>query len=167
MVEHSKEEKQAAATAIHKLHVQQTLDRFEELRHEAFGTEIIHKEENNEEGQLQLDDLVMAHAQMEDSAHEVQDPLGRKFGESRQPEALKFQIPPPENPPWWKVFAADKSGIEEACRVLAQLYSLPKAQYIHVRKKGGSFTTSNQSWDSPNQSVSKDASLLGTTTNDD
>ncbi|KZV33742.1 hypothetical protein F511_30755 [Dorcoceras hygrometricum] len=78
----------------------------------------------------------MTPAQMEDSAHEVQDPLGRKFGESRQPKALKFQIPPPENPRWWKVFDADKSGIEEACGGLAQLYSLPKAQYIPMRKEG-------------------------------
>ncbi|KZV44387.1 hypothetical protein F511_24090 [Dorcoceras hygrometricum] len=163
MIEHSKEEKQAAAAAIHKLHVQQTLDRFEELRREAFGTEIIHKEENNEEGQLQLDDLVMAPAQMEDSAHEVQDPAEEvNLGSPDNPK-----VPPPENPPCWKVFDADKYGIEEVCGGLAQLYSLPKAQYIPMRKEGGSFSTPNRSWDSPNQSVSKDASLLGTTTNED
>ncbi|KZV20705.1 hypothetical protein F511_09234, partial [Dorcoceras hygrometricum] len=81
--------------------------------------------------------------------------------------ALRFQVPPPENPPWWKVFDADKSWIEEICRVLAHLYSLPNARYIPVRKEGGSFATSNLSWDSPNQSVSKVASLLGTTTNED
>ncbi|XP_073034291.1 cyclin-L1-1 [Primulina eburnea] len=80
--------------------------------------------------------------------------------------ARRFQVPLPENPPWWKAFDADKSGIDEVCRVLAHLYSLPKAQYIPVCKEGGSFATSNRSWDSPNQSVSKDVSLVGTTTNE-
>ncbi|CAI9114078.1 OLC1v1014706C3 [Oldenlandia corymbosa var. corymbosa] len=61
--------------------------------------------------------------------------------------ARRFQVPFPENPPWWKVFDADKSGIDEVCRVLAQLYSLPKAQYIPVCKEGGSFATSNKSLD--------------------
>ena len=61
--------------------------------------------------------------------------------------ARRFQVPLPENPPWWKAFDADKSGIDEVCRVLAHLYSLPKAQYIPVCKDGGSFTTSNKSWD--------------------
>ncbi|KZV47697.1 hypothetical protein F511_43001 [Dorcoceras hygrometricum] len=56
---------------------------------------------------------------------------------------LRFQVPPPENPPWWKVFDADKSWIEDIFRVLDQLYSLPKARYIPVRKEGGSFATSN------------------------
>ncbi|KAL3829996.1 hypothetical protein ACJIZ3_018798 [Penstemon smallii] len=81
--------------------------------------------------------------------------------------ARRFQVPLPENPPWWKAFDADKSGIDEVCRVLAQLYSLPKAQYIPVCKEGGSFATSNRSWDSPHQSVSKDGSLAATTTNED
>ncbi|KZV36295.1 hypothetical protein F511_18710 [Dorcoceras hygrometricum] len=76
---------------------------FEELRREAFGTEIIHKEENNEEGQLRLDDLVMAPAQMEDSAHEVQDPVEEvNLGSPDNPK-----VPLPENPPCWKVFDAD------------------------------------------------------------
>ncbi|KAI7980092.1 Cyclin-L1-1 [Camellia lanceoleosa] len=44
--------------------------------------------------------------------------------------ARRFQVPLPENPPWWKAFDADKSGIDEVCRVLAHLYSLPKAKYI-------------------------------------
>lgn len=65
--------------------------------------------------------------------------------------ARRFQVPLPENPPWWKAFDADKSGIDEVCRVLAHLYSLPKAQYIPVCKDGGSFTTSNKSWDSSPQ----------------
>ncbi|KZV19340.1 hypothetical protein F511_22120 [Dorcoceras hygrometricum] len=55
--------------------MQQTLDRFEELGQETCGTEVIHEEEKNEDSQLQLDDLVMASAQMEDSAHEIQDPV--------------------------------------------------------------------------------------------
>lgn len=67
--------------------------------------------------------------------------------------ARRFQVPLPENPPWWKAFDADKSGIDEVCRVLAHLYSLPKAQYIAVCEKGGSFATSNRSRDSPHPKV--------------
>lgn len=74
--------------------------------------------------------------------------------------ARRFQVPLPENPPWWKAFDADKSGIDEVCRVLAHLYSLPKAQYVPVCKEGGSFATSNRSWDSPHQSVSKVNAIL-------
>lgn len=59
--------------------------------------------------------------------------------------ARRFQVPLPENPPWWKVFDADKACIDEVCRVLAHLYSLPKAQYIHVCKDEGSFTTNKSS----------------------
>lgn len=61
--------------------------------------------------------------------------------------ARRFQVPLPENPPWWKAFDADKSGIDEVCRVLAHLYSLPKSQYIPVCKEGGSFSTTSKSWD--------------------
>lgn len=68
--------------------------------------------------------------------------------------ARRFQVPLPENPPWWKAFDADKSGIDEVCRVLAHLYSLPKAQYMPVCKDGGSFATSNRTSD-PNHSVPK------------
>ncbi|KAH7543162.1 hypothetical protein FEM48_Zijuj02G0153900 [Ziziphus jujuba var. spinosa] len=67
--------------------------------------------------------------------------------------ARRFQVPLPENPPWWKAFNADKSGIDEVCRVLAHLYSLPEAQYIPVCKDGDSFTFSNKSWDSRSQPV--------------
>ncbi|CAK9143118.1 unnamed protein product [Ilex paraguariensis] len=81
--------------------------------------------------------------------------------------ARRFQVPLPENPPWWKAFDADKSGIDEVCRVLAHLYSLPKAQYVPVCKEGGSFTTSNKSWDSPSQKVPKEGSLSGAPANDD
>ncbi|KAK1288151.1 Cyclin-L1-1 [Acorus calamus] len=42
--------------------------------------------------------------------------------------ARGFKVPLPENPPWWLAFDADQSEIEEVCRVLAHLYSLPKAQ---------------------------------------
>lgn len=69
--------------------------------------------------------------------------------------ARRFQVPLPENPPWWKAFDADKAGIDEVCRVLAHLYNLPKAQYKSVCKEGGSFSTSNRLWDSPSQSVPK------------
>ncbi|XP_022860517.1 cyclin-L1-1-like isoform X2 [Olea europaea var. sylvestris] len=81
--------------------------------------------------------------------------------------ARRFQVPLPENPPWWKAFDADKSGIDEVCRVLAHLYALPKAQYIHVCKERGSFATSNRSWDSPHESVTKDGSLTGPAANED
>lgn len=66
----------------------------------------------------------------------------------------RFQVPLPENEPWWEVFDAEKSAIDEVCRVLAHLYSLPKAQYIPVCKDGDSFT-SNKSRDSQTQPVSK------------
>nr|QYW07134.1 cyclin L1-1 [Dimocarpus longan] len=69
--------------------------------------------------------------------------------------ARRFQVPLPENPPWWKAFDADKSGIDEVCRVLAHLYSLPKAQYVPVSKDGTSFTFSSKSVDSQLQSTPK------------
>lgn len=69
--------------------------------------------------------------------------------------ARRFHVPLPENPPWWKAFDAEKSGIDEVCRVLAHLYSLPKAQYIAVCKDGDSFTFSNKSAESKSQAVSK------------
>ncbi|VFQ62772.1 unnamed protein product [Cuscuta campestris] len=81
--------------------------------------------------------------------------------------AHRFQVPLPENPPWWKAFDADKAGIDEVCRVLAHLYSLPKAQYIPVCKETGSFSTSNRSWDSPSQSVPKEVASNGPSGNDD
>ncbi|XP_051116478.1 cyclin-L1-1 [Andrographis paniculata] len=80
--------------------------------------------------------------------------------------ARRFQVPLPENPPWWKAFDADKAGINEVCKVLAHLYSLPKAQYVPVCKEGGSFATSNRTPD-PNQSVPKDNSAAGTTPNEE
>ena len=69
--------------------------------------------------------------------------------------ARRFHVPLPENPPWWKAFDAGKAGIDEVCRVLAHLYTLPKAQYIPVCKEGGSFTMSDRSWDSPSQPLPK------------
>ncbi|KAK1402622.1 Cyclin-L1-1 [Heracleum sosnowskyi] len=69
--------------------------------------------------------------------------------------ARRFQVPLSDNPPWWKAFDADKSGIDEVCRVLAHLYSLPKAQYIPVCKEGGSFSASSEAWDP--QPMSKDS----------
>ncbi|KAL0656425.1 hypothetical protein Bca4012_077009 [Brassica carinata] len=71
--------------------------------------------------------------------------------------ARRFQVPLPENPPWWKAFDADKSGIDEVCRVLAHLYSLPKAQYISVCKDGKPFTFSSRSANSQSQSQSQSA----------
>lgn len=54
--------------------------------------------------------------------------------------ARRHHVPLPEDPPWWTVFDADEAGIQEVCRVLAHLYSLPKAQYIPVYKDNDSFT---------------------------
>ncbi|XP_062198957.1 cyclin-L1-1 [Phragmites australis] len=54
--------------------------------------------------------------------------------------ARRHLVPLPEDPPWWTVFDADEAGIQEVCRVLAHLYSLPKAQYIPVYKDNDSFT---------------------------
>lgn len=68
--------------------------------------------------------------------------------------ARRFKVPLPENPPWWKAFDAEKPQIDEVCRVLAHLYTLPKAQYLPVCKEGNSFT-SNKLWDSQSQQVPK------------
>lgn len=73
--------------------------------------------------------------------------------------ARRFRVPLPENPPWWKVFDADKYGIDEVCRVLAHLYSRPKAKYIPVCKEPVSFTSSNKSWDAQSQPTPKEGSL--------
>ncbi|CAN8304160.1 unnamed protein product [Cochlearia groenlandica] len=72
--------------------------------------------------------------------------------------ARRFQVPLPENPPWWKAFDADKSSIDEVCVVLAHLYSLPKAQYISVCKDGKPFTFSSRTGNSQAQSATKDVS---------
>lgn len=69
--------------------------------------------------------------------------------------ARRFQVPLPENPPWWKAFDGEKSGIDEVCKVLAHLYSLPKSQYIPVCKDGD-FTFSNKSSESKSHSTPKD-----------
>ncbi|CAM8941686.1 unnamed protein product [Rhodiola kirilowii] len=63
--------------------------------------------------------------------------------------ARRFQVPLPENPPWWKAFDAEKHQIDEVCRVLAHLYHRPKARYISVCKDG----LSNKLWDSISESV--------------
>ncbi|XP_057541219.1 cyclin-L1-1 isoform X2 [Amaranthus tricolor] len=73
--------------------------------------------------------------------------------------ARRFGVPLPENPPWWKVFDADKVGIDEVCKVLAHLYSRPKAQYIPVCKEEVSFTSSNKSWDSQTTAVPNEGTL--------
>ncbi|KAG6478985.1 hypothetical protein ZIOFF_062435 [Zingiber officinale] len=74
--------------------------------------------------------------------------------------ARRFQVPLPESPPWWEVFDADKAGIDEVCRVLAHLYSLPKAQCIAVYKDNDSFTSRSKN---PNQQaqVHKESPLNG------
>ncbi|XP_042518536.1 cyclin-L1-1-like, partial [Macadamia integrifolia] len=81
--------------------------------------------------------------------------------------AQRFQVPLPENPPWWKAFDTDKSGIDEVCRVLAHLYSIPKAQYIPVCKEGDSFTTSRPALDLQAQKFSKEDMQNGPAANND
>ncbi|CAN6975842.1 unnamed protein product [Brassica rapa subsp. trilocularis] len=73
----------------------------------------------------------------------------------------RFQVPLPENPPWWKAFDSDKSGIDQVCSVLAHLYSLPKAQYISVCKDGKTFTFSSRSGNPQAQSATKDVLPAG------
>uniref|UniRef100_A0A0D6QWI6 Cyclin-L1-1 n=1 Tax=Araucaria cunninghamii TaxID=56994 RepID=A0A0D6QWI6_ARACU len=63
--------------------------------------------------------------------------------------ARRFHVPLPENPPWWKVFDAEKHEIDEVCRVLANLYRQPKARYIAVCKDSDSFVLTNKTWDPP------------------
>ncbi|KAL6597907.1 hypothetical protein ACP70R_029895 [Stipagrostis hirtigluma subsp. patula] len=75
--------------------------------------------------------------------------------------ARRHKVPLPEDPPWWTVFDADEAGIQEVCRVLAHLYSLPKAQYIPVYKDNDSFTIrrtsdSQVSKESPASAVASD-----------
>ncbi|CAB4286958.1 unnamed protein product [Prunus armeniaca] len=72
--------------------------------------------------------------------------------------ARRFRVPLPENPPWWKAFDAEKSGIDQVCRVLAHLYSLPKANYIPVCKDGGDSSFTNKSWNSISQPIPKENS---------
>ncbi|RVW22399.1 Cyclin-L1-1 [Vitis vinifera] len=54
-----------------------------------------------------------------------------------------------------------------ARRVLAHLYSLPKAQHIPVCKDGDSFTSSNKSRDAQTQPVSKEVLQSGPSANND
>ncbi|KAJ7298564.1 hypothetical protein O6H91_06G042300 [Diphasiastrum complanatum] len=63
--------------------------------------------------------------------------------------ARRFQVSLPENPPWWQVFDSAKSDVDEVCRVLANLYQLPKACYIEVGKDVKSFVLSSRAWDPP------------------
>ncbi|KAK8546183.1 hypothetical protein V6N12_026980 [Hibiscus sabdariffa] len=77
--------------------------------------------------------------------------------------ARRFQVPLPENPPWWKAFDAEKSAIDEICRVLTYLYSLPRAQYIPVCKDGKPFTFSTRSADSQSQPITKFIPRVGDT----
>ncbi|GMH28538.1 hypothetical protein Nepgr_030381 [Nepenthes gracilis] len=81
--------------------------------------------------------------------------------------ARRFQVPLPEDPPWWKAFDAEKSAIDEVCRVLAHLYSRPKAKYIPVCKDAVLFTSSNKSWDSQSQAVLKEGARNTPVSNND
>jgi len=61
--------------------------------------------------------------------------------------ARRFQVPFPENPPWWKVFDAEKHEIDEVCKVLANLYRQPKACYIEICKESESNMLTNKTLD--------------------
>lgn len=63
--------------------------------------------------------------------------------------ARRFKVPLPEDPPWWRVFDAEKKDIEEVCRVLGDLYRQPKAHYMEVRKDAKSFVLTSTAWDPP------------------
>jgi hypothetical protein len=70
-------------------------------------------------------------------------------------------LSPPEDPSWWTAFDADEAGVQEVCRVLAHLYSLPKAQYIPVYKDNDSFTVRRTS-DTLSSKVNKEYnSMMG------
>lgn len=70
----------------------------------------------------------------------------------------RFQVPLPENPPWWEAFDANKYEIDQVCRALAHLYSLPKPHYVPVSINTAS--SCSRSWDPPSQPVLKDVGLL-------
>lgn len=61
--------------------------------------------------------------------------------------ARRFNVSLPESPPWWKVFDAEKDDIDEVCKVLANLYRQPKANYIEVTKDSKSFVLTSRAWD--------------------
>eukprot|EP00249_Psilotum_nudum_P023150 c28760_g1_i3 orf=839-1852(+) len=61
----------------------------------------------------------------------------------------RFNVPLPESPPWWRVFNAEKSEIDEVSRVLANLYRQPKGCYIEVSKDSKSFVLTSRAWDPP------------------
>lgn len=62
--------------------------------------------------------------------------------------ARKFQVPLPDR--WWEVFDGKWSDIEIVCKVLAELYTQPKGQYIEVEKDSKSFVLTSKAWDIPN-----------------
>eukprot|EP00249_Psilotum_nudum_P024637 c29246_g1_i4 orf=2836-3672(-) len=66
--------------------------------------------------------------------------------------SLRFSVPLPESPPWWKVFNAEKSEIDEVCRALANLYTQPKGRYVEVCKDLRSFVLTSRAWDPPPES---------------
>ncbi|KAJ6767889.1 CYCLIN [Salix koriyanagi] len=68
--------------------------------------------------------------------------------------ARRFQVPLPENPPWWKAFDAEKSGIDEVCRVLAHLYSLPKAHRFQRKFHGSTSLPANNDSTEPKATAS-------------
>ncbi|XP_078162356.1 arginine-rich cyclin 1 isoform X2 [Carex rostrata] len=76
--------------------------------------------------------------------------------------ARRFGLPLPEEPPWWTVFDADEASIMEVCRLLAHLYSLPKAQYIPVFKDDDSFTSVTKNKASEPQIFKESPAKVGT-----
>lgn len=66
----------------------------------------------------------------------------------------RAQIPLPEDPPWWLVFDCEKREILEVCRVMEELYKMPKAKYIEVGKGSKSFVLTSREWTPPKVNVS-------------
>lgn len=78
MIKFNIREQLAAAAMLKKVYVQQALDKVEEESVcDIHGTEVAQEEdlEDGDEDELQVDELIMAPSQMDDGAHEVQDPL--------------------------------------------------------------------------------------------
>eukprot|EP00899_Mesostigma_viride_P013039 jgi/Mesvir1/21736/Mv04146-RA.1 len=50
--------------------------------------------------------------------------------------ARRLQVPLPEDPPWWLLFNVTLPQIVEVCRVITNMYTLPKATYIPLVPEG-------------------------------
>mmetsp|Transcript_325 Transcript_325/g.681 ORF Transcript_325/g.681 Transcript_325/m.681 type:complete len:467 (+) Transcript_325:104-1504(+) len=46
--------------------------------------------------------------------------------------ARRKEVSLPEEPPWWTLFGVNKNDMDEVCRMICGLYTMPKLTYIHV-----------------------------------